>query len=151
MDTNLEIPKNISLEKDFIPQNLVVNALIYDDKGRVLLLKKKEGHTFYPNYWGVIMEKVKRGETFDEALHRGVYEEINLYVDESNVEQLEEDLFKVWKEKNYQVRRYFVGVGDNEIVLNHEHDEYMWFNPNSNEDIDITPDARDMIEGFLKS
>jgi len=150
MDSNIKIPKSISSEKEFIPESFVVNVLIYDDKGRILLLKRKGEHTFYPDYWGVIMEKVKEGETFKEALHRGVYEEINLYVDENNVDQLDGDLFKVWKEKNYQIHRYFVGIGDSEIILNHEHDEYMWFDSNFHEDIDIMPDAMDMIEKFFE-
>ena len=151
MNLSLEEPPNIIPEGEFIPNAFVVNALIFNAQGEILLLKRKENHKFYPGYWGLVMEKVKEGESFKQSVFRGIKEELGLDVEDNQVRTLERDLYKEWLGKKYQVRRYLVRIENANIVLNSEHDEYMWLEPRLEglEGMDIMPDAIDMIEGVL--
>lgn len=148
MDKNKDKITYVTDGRDFIPDNFVVNALVYDSKDRVLLLKRKDNHTYYPKYWSVVMEKVKEGETFDEALYRGIREELGILISGEKVRKMEEDLKKVWKGKKYLIRRYFVEGDEEELFLNSEHDKCIWLEKDSDKDIDIMPDSLEMIQQF---
>ena len=148
MNNNSEKPIYITNDKEFIPDNFVVNALVYDNTDRILLLKRKEKHTYYPGYWSVVMEKVQDGETFDDALYRGINEELGILIQADKAGKMEDDLKKVWKGKKYQIRRYFVGIDDERVFVEADLDKYIWFERDSDGNIDIMPDSMDMIQEF---
>lgn len=60
------------------PFGLTVRAVIFDDQGRVLLLKRSMRSRNYPGKWEFPGGKVDPGERFDDALVREVREEIGL-------------------------------------------------------------------------
>jgi 8-oxo-dGTP diphosphatase len=62
------------------PFGLSVRAVIYDDRGRILLLKRSMRSKNYPGKWEFPGGKVDRGERFDDALLREVREETGLAV-----------------------------------------------------------------------
>jgi 8-oxo-dGTP diphosphatase len=62
------------------PFGLSVRAVIYDEQGRVLLLKRSMRSKNYPGRWEFPGGKVDRGERFDDALVREVREETGLEV-----------------------------------------------------------------------
>lgn len=153
MNSNIEEPRYITQEEEIIPNAFVINALVFNDEGKILLLKRKEDHKYYPGYWGLIMEKVKEEEPFTDALFRGIKEELSVVADDTQVRCMDRDLYKEWNGKEYQIRRYFVGIGDTEISLNSEHDEYIWFDRevSDTEEMNIMPDAIEMIEDFYNN
>ena len=58
-----------------------VAGLIYDDKTqRYLLLRRASMRDFKAGHWECVTGRVDQGESFEEALHREVLEEINAHV-----------------------------------------------------------------------
>lgn len=61
------------------PYGLTVRAVIYDDSGRILLLKRSVRSRNYPGKWEFPGGKVDPGERFDDAVLREVEEETGLH------------------------------------------------------------------------
>ena len=142
----------LKTEIDSIPDRYVVNALVFNDKGQYLLLKRPNNHKFYPGYWGVIMEKVNENELFLEALFRGVNEEIGVSVNERNIMFFGKDIFREWDNHMYQVKTYFINIGNADIGLNREHKEYVWVDIGDDiSSFDVMPDALSMINSMCNS
>ena len=148
----LEKPINIIPDQEFEPKNRVVNALVLNNEGQYLLLKRLSNHTFYPNYWGIVMEKVKDGEVWEETLFRGIGEELGISLDQESILFQGEDIYREWKGKSYQIKTYYVDIEDREIELNEEHEEYVWVDPEYEklDELDIMPDALEMISNLKK-
>jgi len=60
------------------PYGLTVRAVIYDESGRILLLKRSMRSRNYPGKWEFPGGKVDPGERFDRAILREVKEETGL-------------------------------------------------------------------------
>lgn len=60
------------------PYGLTVRAVIYDENGRILLLKRSSRSRNYPGKWEFPGGKVDQGERFDDALLREVREETGM-------------------------------------------------------------------------
>jgi 8-oxo-dGTP diphosphatase len=60
------------------PYGLTVRAVIYDESGRILLLKRSMRSMNYPGKWELPGGKVDPGERFDKAILREVKEETGL-------------------------------------------------------------------------
>lgn len=60
------------------PYGLTVRAVIYDESGRILLLKRSMRSRNYPGKWEFPGGKVDPGERFDDALIREVLEETGM-------------------------------------------------------------------------
>ncbi|OZI44714.1 hypothetical protein CEK29_08395 [Bordetella genomosp. 5] len=56
----------------------VVNAIILDDWGRVLILRRAPWKSFLPSCWDLPGGHVEPGETLEQALRREVFEEVGL-------------------------------------------------------------------------
>jgi 8-oxo-dGTP diphosphatase len=63
-----------------IPYGLAVRAVIRDDHGRCLLLRRSPASRRFPGQWEWPGGKVEHGEPFDVALHREVREETGLEI-----------------------------------------------------------------------
>lgn len=57
------------------PLSLSVKIVIRDDNSRFLLLKSSMSSKGNPGKWDLPGGKIDAGESFDEALHREVFEE----------------------------------------------------------------------------
>ncbi|WP_440996510.1 NUDIX domain-containing protein [Arhodomonas sp. SL1] len=57
-----------------------VAALIEDEGGRVLLLRRARSKAFAPGVWECVTGRLQQGEGFEDALHREVQEETRLLV-----------------------------------------------------------------------
>lgn len=95
----------------------VAKVVIFDDQGRVLLLKRKENQK-HPGKWDLPGGHLIQGESWDTGAHREVKEETNLSI---------YDLKKIHQDgrKHYYKTDKFRG----KIFDNHElpeHDEFMW-------------------------
>ena len=60
------------------PYGLTVRAVIYDDSGRILLLKRSAMSRTYPGKWEFPGGKVDPGERYDDAVVREVREETGM-------------------------------------------------------------------------
>lgn len=63
-----------------LPFRLVVNAVVADTDGRVLLLRRSPRSSANPGRWELPGGKVDDGEHFDDALRREVREETGLEI-----------------------------------------------------------------------
>lgn len=78
-----------------------VSGVVFDDQGRVLLLK----HTFRRRYpWGLVSGWVNAGEPLDRALIREVWEETKLPVEVDRLIMVRTDRFHLFLEVIYLCR-----------------------------------------------
>ena len=103
----------------------VVSALIYDDKGNILLVKNRKGDSFY---WGLPGGAVEDGETLEQAVVREVIEETGFIVEVTGLSSLREVFFN---EKGHHalIIPFFAKVIDGEININgpdNEIEEVKW-------------------------
>lgn len=118
--------------------NNVAKVVIFDDQGRVLLLRRKKSQK-YPGKWDLPGGHLIQGEDWATGAHREVKEETNLLV---------RDLKKVYKDgrKQYYKTHSFDGTmfGNKELP---EHDEYIWIEA---EKIDKLNDVGDIYRDAIK-
>jgi phosphoglycolate phosphatase-like HAD superfamily hydrolase/ADP-ribose pyrophosphatase YjhB (NUDIX family) len=104
---------------------VTVGALIYDDEGRVLMVRTRK----WSNLWGIPGGKVKYGETLEAALRREIIEETGLELGEIRCVLVQDCIGseEFYREAhfvlvNYTARR----LGANAVRLNDEAQEYRW-------------------------
>jgi 8-oxo-dGTP diphosphatase len=102
---------------------LSVRALLADDEGKVLILKRSTHSRTNPGKWELPGGKVDQGESFDHALVREVYEETKLKISLEHVEGV--------SEQNLHVIRAVHIIMSGEIMegtlkLSSEHEGYAW-------------------------
>lgn len=68
-------------EKINKPYSLAVRAVIFDDAGRCLLIRRSSASRHSPGTWEWPGGKADRGESFPEALAREVREEVGLEIE----------------------------------------------------------------------
>ncbi len=102
---------------------LAVRVLLYDDNGKILILKRSTDSKTNPGKWELPGGKVDQGESFDQALIREVFEETGLKI---FVEH-----FVGASEQNLHVIRaiHIIMSGrimEGELKLSEEHEGYAW-------------------------
>jgi len=60
---------------------LIVVAVIYDERGRLLICKKPADRGVFPGQWGLPGGGVEHGELLEQALRREVREELGLEIE----------------------------------------------------------------------
>jgi phosphoglycolate phosphatase-like HAD superfamily hydrolase/ADP-ribose pyrophosphatase YjhB (NUDIX family) len=102
-----------------------VGAAIFDDQGRVLMIRTPK----WSNLWGIPGGKIEFGEPAEDALHRELKEETDLEVGDVRFVQVQDCIHSrefIRDEHflllNYTCRR----LGTNEVRLNDEAVEYRW-------------------------
>lgn len=102
---------------------LAVRALLTDENGKILIIKRSTTSKTNPGKWELPGGKVDSGESFDQALIREVYEETNLKIKLDHVVGV--------CEQNLPLIRAIHIVMSGEIVdgylnLSSEHEGYAW-------------------------
>ena len=102
---------------------LSVKALVCDEQGRCLLIRRSADSYFWPGLWDLPGGKVDPGETFDAALKREAREETGLDIElERYFGGIEWDLL--------HIRIVFVvmvaSVCGGELKMSSEHDDWRW-------------------------
>ena len=119
--------------------HITVKALIRNAEGKILLLKTRkedlEKVGVANTYWDIPGGRVNRGEDATVALRREIKEETGITEIESlmplSVSLTPVRIAEEGKEDVGLVASVFVCtmVGEQEVVLSHEHAEYAWFIP----------------------
>lgn len=103
---------------------LVVRSIIENDKGEILLMKRKKGRSYNPSKWELPGGKVQNNEDLEDALERIIMDETGLIV-------------KNLGQKHYIHRRFVSEEGKHhgynyfELALT---SEYVTGNPKANSD-----------------
>ncbi len=126
---------------------VTVAALVFNQEGKVLLLKSKK----WRGKWGIPAGKMEYGETIEEALKREMMEETGLETREIKFLKVQELI----REKDFWEEAHFVSINSqckakNEYVtLNSEAEEYIWAEPHEALKLDLNRPTRELIEYWL--
>ena len=121
---------------------LAVRALITDDDGKILILKRSVDSKTNPGKWELPGGKVDQGEPFDKALIREVYEETGLKISMENVVGASQQNLPFIRAVHIIMAAKIV---DGELNLSGEHEGYAWEYPENLKDYELA----DWLEYFL--
>lgn len=116
----------------------VAKVVIFNDDGKVLLLKRKKNQK-YPERWDLPGGHLVQGEEWEEGARREVKEETNLLV--TDLEKVHQD----GKNQYYKTHRFDGTIFDNKELP--EHDEYIWIEA---EKIDKLNDVGDIYRDAIR-
>jgi len=117
--------KNSSLSKKQVG---IVEALIFDSEGKILLLRRSDNNSMYVGKWQLPGGKVEEGETALEAIMREVREEIACNC--LRAKKLKEITFSnIFKNKKETVKLTTFSCDiDGQLALSTEHSQLKFFN-----------------------
>ena len=127
-------------------------TLVYDRRGRVLLLRRGPGAPWMPGRWGLPGGGIDPGETAAEAAVREAWEEVGITL--SSV-----SLFKIFEapDEGWAMACYTAGPdqwqGKPHLKATHgimEHDRMAWVDPHDLGGYDMVEMVRAMVEESLR-
>jgi len=110
----------MKLKKPYI---ISVYALVRNEKGEYLLLRRSENSRTNPGKWDLPGGKVDRGETLKEAVAREVWEETGISINPGGIAG--EVTFELPAKKVIAIV-YDGGFNVTDVHLSYEHEEYTW-------------------------
>ena len=102
---------------------LAVRALITDEEGKILILKRSVDSKTNPGRWELPGGKVDQGEPFDKALIREVLEETQLNISLDNVIGASQQNLPLIRAVHIIISGKIVS---GELTLSSEHEGYAW-------------------------
>ncbi len=128
-------------------QNYAMACVVVDQQGKVLLLKRAPDKKLYPNKWFVVgAAPLSAEENFKEIALREIKDELGVegkIVREGPKYNLETN------DSNWTVVTFLAKISDNDIILNKEHTEYKWINPNEVRQYETVPNTVEIVNYFL--
>lgn len=126
------------------PFKLVVRALIKNDKGEILILKRSIRSRSNPGLWELPGGKVEPGEDFEQALIREIKEETSLDVSLNHAIGV--------AQQNHPHRHSVhlimkVDVKSGELKISDEHEEFQWASLNKIKTLKLA----NWVDTYLKS
>ena len=125
---------------------------IVERNGKFLFVKRNSKSRFAPGKWGFIGEAVEYSEGLEEALRRGLKEEVNL-------ELMNEKLMNAYsfvfasqyndKERHAIVLAYFCKA-KGRVKMNHELEDYAWLSLKEGKKLDLINTNRIIIKDLEK-
>ncbi|NOQ37351.1 NUDIX domain-containing protein [archaeon] len=128
--------------------NVVVGAIIYNDKDEVFLARSKK----WKDMWIVPGGHLELGETLEQAIRREIKEETGMEVSDIKLVGVKESIFS----KEYHKRKHLVFIDfscrakSNKIILNDELQEYIWIKPNKALQLDLNQFTRKLVEKYIE-
>jgi 8-oxo-dGTP diphosphatase len=124
------------------PWGLAVRAVVRDEAGRWLLVRRSSQSKHFAGTWELPGGKLDPGETVDVALRREVREETGLAVRPSGVAGVTECEMA----KAHVVVLYFDTVMEaGAVTLSAEHDAFTWVAPAELRALDLNPQMKDFF------
>lgn len=107
--------------------SLVVKILATNNDGKVLVLQRSKDDEHAPGRVDLPGGGVDRGESFEAAMKRELFEEAGLHVDVADLQPVY-TFTKLDSNSGDVIIRlmYVVKVGDQQVRLSHEHSSFMW-------------------------
>jgi phosphoglycolate phosphatase len=125
-----------------------VGALIFDDAGRVLMVRTRK----WSNLWGIPGGKIKSGETALGALHRELKEETNLEIGDARFVMVQDCIRspEFYRDAHFLLLNYVVRrVGDGAVRLNDEAEEFRWLALEEALNLALNRPTRVLIEAVM--
>lgn len=130
------------------PFALSLKAVVLDDRGRCLLLKRSMQSKNNPGKWDFPGGKLGRDESFDAGLLREIAEETGLRV------KLERVIGTAQSESPQNRIVYLImeaRLESGEVRLSDEHEEFIWVDAGALPDVDITEQLMQFAIGYARS
>jgi len=128
-----------------------VDAIIQNDEGKILLLKRSNDRKVYPSMWSLPSGMVEWGEEVREALIRELKEEANLDIEIDKFTGRYYDGVGRHPTKTVICLPHYCKITGGEMKLNEENSGYGWFAPKEISNIDLAFDHKQMLidEGLI--
>jgi phosphoglycolate phosphatase-like HAD superfamily hydrolase/ADP-ribose pyrophosphatase YjhB (NUDIX family) len=111
--------------EDGHPPIATVGALIFDDSGKVLMIRTHK----WSNLWGIPGGKIKWGETSEDALRREIKEETDLEIKDIEFALVQDCIHskEFYRDAHFVLLNYTcICVGEPRVRLNDEAREFRW-------------------------
>ncbi len=131
-----------NLETKMKPYGMTVRAIIADEAGRLLLLRRAAQSRNFVGEWEFPGGKMDDGEMVDEALRREVREETGLEIGIDSVACVTE--FEMPHIRVAMLCFYAHQTGG-ELRLSDEHDDFTWVPPDAMAGLPLTQVMRDVL------
>lgn len=132
---------------------VIVAAVIRNEKGEIFLCKMREDRGVFPGQWVLPGGGIEEGERMDEALHREIWEETGLKIDEIEPFQFRDDQRKKLyadgtSEELYMIYLTFTAKAvTTKPKINDEHEAYRWVRPTELNELDVISEpTREVFE-----
>jgi len=125
---------------------LAVRALITDDDGKILIIKRSSESKTNPDKWELPGGKVDQGEPFDQALIREVKEETNLNISLNHVVGVSEQNLTLIRAVHIILS---AKVEEGELNLSSEHDGYAWVYFDTLPEYELADWLRDFVKNQI--
>lgn len=137
------------LDKDKLKNFEIVEALIHNNKGEILLLKRSKKNSVWINKWQLPGGKLEEGESSIKAIKREIFEETSLSC--KGIYLLSvfrfENIFKGKKEV-VSLKVYSCNLSGEDLVLDVDHSSFKFINPKKIKKSDLTQISRISIFGL---
>jgi 8-oxo-dGTP diphosphatase len=125
----------------------VVEAIIKDSSGRILLLKRSKKNNFYVGKWQLPGGKVEFGENVQEAIKREIFEEVGHKYSNLRLQKVF-SLSKDFGWNNWAIfLMVFEGPFKGKITLSEDHSESKFFKLGEIKKSSLTPLSKKAIFG----
>jgi len=139
---NLKVKEYIlKIKKDM---KNIVNIILVNKNMEILLVKRNKKSLYYPWKWSLPWWTCENWETLEETLFREIQEETKWEI--KNYKYLT-SLFVDWNRAVYYVWEL---KNSDKIILNKEHEDYMWINPKVIK-VDLAFKQNDVINLYNKN
>jgi len=123
----------------------LVEAIIKNEEGKILLLKRSDVNIFYKGKWQLPGGKVDFGENMTVAIQRELKEETNCGCKNLVLEKV----FSFYQEFNGFSGTHFLMIFNCDLVgdlkLSEDHDEYAYFSINEIKKLHLAPNSKKAI------
>jgi 8-oxo-dGTP diphosphatase len=123
------------------------NMIILNEKNQVLLVKRAEKEDNFRGSWSIPGGGVEQNETYEDALHREILEELNCQID--NLAYFKSYYYVLSAELHVRAM-YFYGTITGQIKLNKENSKYYWFDFDELKKLKLAYNQSQIINEFLK-
>ena len=137
----------MSDKKNSLKSMSVVEAIIKNDEGKVLLLKRSKSNKFYVGKWQLPGGKVDFGEDIQKAIKREIYEETGRKYSGLRLEKVFSLLEKFDGDKNNVFLMVFFGNFRGKIALSIDHSEAKFVSLRSIKKSSLTPLSKKALFG----
>jgi 8-oxo-dGTP diphosphatase len=126
---------------------IVAKALIYNNEGKVLLLKRSDTHPHYPLHWDFPGGLIEQDESERDGVIREIMEEIGLHLDSRTIKKV----FERTKASGTVHLVYEVHIETTpDINISWEHDSYIWMSMEEFKSLEIPRDVDTYYETVLQ-
>ncbi len=125
----------------------VVGALIYNEKGEILLIKNPK----FGDYWNIPGGHIELDETMEDALRREIMEETSLVLKNIEPIKFSEGINPEYffKKKHFIYLSYLAELAGGEITKSNEMTEYVWIDPEEALKLNLSWSVVPLVEYYI--